>query len=172
MSNREHLRRRLIFLLTAAAVVPLDQLTKLWVTNLWKSGVIPLGTGFFRITYVTNTGAAFGIFQNSIQVLAVVSAVGALVALYIGLFISPRSSFFARASSLIALGLVLGGTVGNLIDRAFIGYVTDFIKVGAWPDFNMADSSEVVGGILLAFNLIRSASTEQGGGETSPSGGK
>ena len=61
---------------------------------------------------------------------------------------------------MLALGLILGGTVGNLIDRAFIGHVTDFLKVGPWPDFNVADSSLVVGGILLAFNLIRASRTE------------
>jgi signal peptidase II len=61
---------------------------------------------------------------------------------------------------MLALGRILGGTVGNLIDRAFIGYVTDFIKVWEWPDFNIADSSLVVGGILLAWNLIRASGME------------
>ena len=68
---------------------------------------------------------------------------------------------------MLALGLILGGTVGNLIDRAFIGHVTDFIKVGPWPDFNVADSSVVVGGILLAFNLIRASRAEYSDGTTS-----
>ncbi|MEE8194758.1 MAG: signal peptidase II, partial [Dehalococcoidales bacterium] len=55
----------------------------------------------------------------------------------------------------LSLGLILGGTVGNLIDRLSSGYVTDFIDVGIWPAFNAADSAVVVGAILLAYSLIQ-----------------
>ena len=160
-------RLSIIFPITAAVVVVLDQLTKLWVKN-----AIPLygswpETGFFRITHGSNTGAAFGIFQDSRLVLSIISSIGVIVVLYMALWLSKRFVFLRWKTTVLALGLILGGTVGNLIDRAFIGHVTDFIKVWEWPDFNIADSSLVVGGILLAFNLIRASGTERADGTSS-----
>ncbi len=160
-------RLSLLFPITAAVVVVLDQLTKFWVKNH-----IPLygswpKTGFFRITHGENTGAAFGMFQDSRIILTIISSIGVIVVLYIALWFSRRFTFLRWKTSMLALGLILGGTVGNLIDRAFIGHVTDFIKVGPWPDFNIADSSLVVGGILLAFNLIRASGMERSDGKSS-----
>ena len=159
-------RLSLFFPVTAAVVVVLDQLTKLWVKN-----GIPLysswpETGFLRITHGQNTGAAFGMFQDSRLILTIISSTGVIVVLYIALWFSRRFTFLTWKTSMLALGLILGGTVGNLIDRAFIGHVTDFIKVGPWPDFNIADSSLVVGGILLAFNLIRASGMERSDGKS------
>ena len=153
-------RLSLFFSVTAVIVVVLDRLTKLWVKN-----AIPLHdswpkTGFFRITHGENTGAAFGMFQNSRLILSIISSIGVAVVLYMALQLSRRFTFLKWKTTVLALGLILGGTVGNLIDRAFIGHVTDFIKLGPWPDFNVADSSVVVGGILLALNLIRASGAE------------
>jgi signal peptidase II len=164
-------RLSLYFPVTAAVVVVLDQFTKFLVKNL-----IPLygawpSTGFFQITHGDNTGAAFGMFQNSRLVLSIISCIGVVVVLYIALWLSKRFVFLTWKTTMLALGLILGGTIGNLIDRAFIGHVTDFIKVGPWPDFNVADSSLVVGGILLAFNLIRASGTERSDGKNSPAQG-
>jgi signal peptidase II len=161
-------RLSLFFPVTAAVVVVLDQLTKLWVKN-----AIPLygswpATGFFRITHGSNTGAAFGIFQDSRLILSIISCIGVIIVLYIAFWLSKRFAFLNWKTTMLALGLILGGTVGNLIDRAIIGHVTDFIKVGPWPDFNIADSSLVVGGILLAFNLIRASGAERSDGKTGP----
>jgi len=158
------------FLVPAAIVIPLDQLTKLWVKQnipLW--GSIP-ATGFFRLTHVQNTGASFGIFPEHTAVLAVFSAIMAAVVLWLGLFMTRRFDFLRSRLSLIALGLMLGGILGNFIDRAFIGYVTDFLKMGAWPDYNIADASEVVGSIILALMIIRSTLNEHTDGthETTP----
>jgi len=159
-------RLSLFFPVTAAVVVVLDQLTKFWVKN-----AIPLygswpETGFFRITHGSNTGAAFGLFQDSSVILSIISSIGVVVVLYIAIWFSRRFTFLRWKTSMLALGLMLGGTVGNLIDRAFIGHVTDFIRVWEWPDFNIADSSLVVGGILLAFNLIRASGMERSDGKT------
>ena len=159
-------RLSLFFSGTAVVVVVLDRLTKLWVKN-----AIPLydswpKTGFFRITHGENTGAAFGMFQNSRLILSIISSIGVVVVLYMALGLRKRFTFLRWKTTMLALGLILGGTVGNLIDRAFIGHVTDFIKVGPWPDFNVADSSVVVGGILLAFNLIRASGTERSDGKS------
>ena len=159
-------RLSLFFPVTAVVVVVLDRLTKLWVQKaIILNGSWP-ETGFFRITHGENTGAAFGMFQDSRLILSIISSIGVVVILYIALRLSRRFTFLRWQTTMLALGLILGGTVGNLIDRAFIGHVTDFIKVGSWPDFNVADSSVVVGGILLAFNLIRASRVEFSDGTT------
>lgn len=160
-------RLSIIFPITAIVVVILDRLTKWWV-----SSTIPLygswpQTGFFRITHGENTGAAFGMLQDSRVLLSIISSLGVVAVLYVALSLRKRISFLGWKTTMLALGLVLGGTTGNLIDRAVIGHVTDFIRVGEWPDFNIADSSLVVGGILLAFNLIRAYGTETNDGSTS-----
>ena len=160
-------RPSLFFPVTAVVVVVLDRLTKLYVQKaILLNGSWP-ETGFFRITHGENTGAAFGMFQDSRLILSIISSIGVVVILYIALQLSRRFTFLRWKTTMLALGLILGGTVGNLIDRAFIGHVTDFIKVGPWPDFNVADSSVVVGGILLAFNLIRASRAEFSDGTTS-----
>lgn len=167
MANRAS-RLSSIFLLTAAVSVALDQFTKRWVEHaipLW--GAWP-EKGFFQITHGENTGAAFGIFQDSRVILSIISSIGVVVVLYIAIWLSKRFTFITWKTTMLALGLILGGTVGNLIDRAFIGRVTDFLHAGPWPDFNIADSSLTVGGILLAINLIRASGSERSDGSTSP----
>ncbi len=167
MSDKLTLKKVLAFLLPALIVVPLDRLTKLWVQNaIPLYGSIP-ETGFFRITHVENSGASFGMFQGSAQLLAVFSALGAVVLLWVGFYLSRRIAFVGQTLSLVALGLILGGTIGNFIDRAFIGHVTDFIKMGPWPDYNIADSSVVVGGFLLVINLLRYAGAQSPDGKPS-----
>ena len=104
--------------------------------------------------------------------LSIISGTGIVVVLFIALWLSRRFDFLRWTTTMLALGLLLGGTLGNFIDRAFIGHVTDFIKVGPWPDFNIADSSLVVGSILLAFNLIRASGMEPGDGKAGPADGK
>lgn len=164
MLNKSRLKDRAAFLVPAIIVIPLDQLTKLWVKqNIELGGSIP-ATGFFRLTHTQNTGASFGIFPEHTIVLAVISAVTALLVLWLGLFMNRHFDFLRSRLSLIALGMMLGGIVGNFIDRAFIGYVTDFLKMGTWPDYNIADASAVVGSIVLAVILFRSAMNEHSDG--------
>jgi len=92
---------------------------------------------------VTNTGAAFGILQGSTLFLIIVSCVAVLA-------ITAYLRYYP-----FALALILGGTIGNLIDRVFLGHVIDFIDVGFWPVFNIADSANTVGVILLVWQLLR-----------------
>jgi len=164
MLGKKRLQDVAIFLLPATIIVSLDQFTKFWIKqNIELGGSIP-ATGFFRLTHVQNTGASFGIFPEHTVVLAITSAVMALVVLWLGLFMNSYFDFLRSRLSLVALGLMLGGIIGNFIDRAFIGYVTDFLKMGAWPDYNVADASAVVGSIILAVVLLRSALNEHADG--------
>ena len=149
------------FSLTALLVVVADQLSKTWIrSNLVVGQSLP-ETGFFRLTHIHNTGAAFGLFRDQSFILTIVALVGIVVLLLYALFIYRRFPILDNRLGKSALGLVLGGTVGNLIDRIRLGYVTDFIDVGVWPAFNIADSVIVVGAIILAYSLRSLARAEK-----------
>lgn len=143
----------MVFFFTALLIVIADQFSKLWIRSTLLVGQSLPEVGFFRLTHVHNTGAAFGLFQNQTFALIIVALVGITVLLVYALFIYPRFPFLNSRLGISALGLVLGGTVGNLIDRLRLGYVTDFISVGIWPAFNIADSAIVVGVIIFAYSL-------------------
>ena len=139
----------------AAAVVILDQLTKALVRAWLSEGETwPEGFDLIRISHVENSGAAFGILQDGGPFLIASSILGAVIVL-IFLRAAPPGDRLYEA----ALALVLGGAVGNLIDRLFRGTVTDFIDPTHYPSFNVADSSIVVGVFALAvLSLVRPGS--------------
>ncbi len=153
-ANRPQLEwRMIIFFLTALLIVVADQLTKAWIRS-YPEGRSLFEIGFVRIVRVENSGAAFGIFRD--QRLALV-AISTIAVLALVLFLLPafrRNPYLDNALSRPALALILGGTIGNLIDRLRIGHVTDFVSVGFWPAFNVADASITVGVILFASSLI------------------
>ena len=118
-----------------------DQLTKFWVQNsMLPRDSIPLIPGVFHLTYVQNTGAAFGFLRGKTLFFIVV----AVLVLGFIIFLAPRLS---REKPLLGLvfGLLLGGALGNLIDRIRFGYVIDFLDFRVWPVFNIADMAIVVG---------------------------
>jgi signal peptidase II len=126
------------------------QLTKYAVRSSLSLGESFPEEGFFRITYVTNTGAAFGILKDQSAFLIVTTFFG-LAAIILYYIYPPLEHGILR----IALGLQLGGAIGNLTDRVRMGHVTDFIDVGAWPAFNVADSSIVIGvAVILTFFVL------------------
>ena len=143
------------FFLAASGVVVADQLTKFGIRSSLLEGQSLFEAGIFSITRSTpNTGAAFGLFQGQSFALAIVAIVGASLLLAYALIIRHRFPPLDNLLAWTALGLVLGGIVGNLIDRLCFGGVTDFISIGWWPAFNVADSAIVVGTILLAYSLL------------------
>ncbi len=151
-----------VFFLTALLIAAADQVIKLWIRSNLAIGVSLPEVGFFRITHIHNTGAAFGLFQGQSFALIMVSFVGVVVILVYVLFFYRRFPLPNNTLGRIALGLILGGTVGNLIDRLYFGYVIDFIYVGNWwPAFNIADSAVVVGVIILAYSLLGLARAEE-----------
>lgn len=150
-----------LFFLTGLLIVAADQLSKLWIrTNLPAGGTL-FRIGFFQITNVYNTGAAFGLFRDKTFILTMIALVAVVVLLAYGLMIHRRFPFFDGLLSRISLGLVLGGTAGNLIDRIRLGYVTDFIDFTYWPAFNVADSAITIGVILFAYSLLRPARAKE-----------
>lgn len=140
--------------LVALAALALDQWTKYLVVSnleLYESWApLPALAKLFTVHHVTNTGAAFGLFQNGSLVFAVVAiVVSVVIVLYYRHL--PDGEWLVRLS----LGLQLAGALGNLIDRVRVGHVIDFLDFQVWPVFNLADASIVCGVILLAYLLLR-----------------
>ncbi len=143
-----------VFFLVAVVVVVGDQLSKGWVrANLALGEVSPPG-GFFHLTHIRNTGASFGLFRGHSFQLTIVAFVGIALVFVYAFFVSRRYPLLNNMISKAALGSMLGGIVGNLIDRLQLGYITDFIGVGVWPPFNVADSAIVTGVVIFAGFLI------------------
>ena len=148
-SLRLRWRRDLLFLATAAAVLALDQVTKHVVRATLEQGEsFPEGWPV-RFVHVTNTGAAFGILQEQNAFLATTTAIG-VAAILLYYWYPP----FEHAIMTVAVGMILGGAVGNLSDRVRLGEVTDFIDFPRYPSFNVADSSIVVGVAALVILLL------------------
>lgn len=138
-------------LVMAVVVVLADQLSKFLIRlSLVEGATTPIIKNIFHITYVRNAGAAFGLFPDRPAFLVAVSAT-IVLAIIVYYFSYRPSKPVVRA----ALGLELGGAVGNLIDRLVNGRVTDFLEIrNVWPVFNLADSAIVAGAVLLAIALI------------------
>lgn len=140
-------RRRLaLALVVAGVVVVADQASKWWALRALDDRVIDLGPVDLRLSF--NSGTAFGLGGGLAPFLVVVAVI-VLVA------VLARGGLLAGTTSAVAAGLVLGGAIGNLGDRLFRGpgwlrgKVVDFLDLGWWPVFNLADSAIVVGALLL-----------------------
>ena len=138
------------FFVVAAVIVAADQLVK-WVIR----DTVALGDRIsvvwpLEIVHFTNSGAAFGMLQGAGPLLVMTSVVG-MAAIVIYLF-NPG---FAHPFMRLGLALMLGGAVGNLIDRVKDGEVVDFIKVPNFPAFNVADSAITIGVLLLAWAMLQ-----------------
>ena len=148
------------FATSFAVALLLDQLTKLWIVrNLSRTDSIPIIDGFFTITHVRNPGAAFGLFTGLDESVRVPLFLGVSLAAVILVLRFQRSLEPGDRLSATALGLILGGAVGNLVDRIRYGEVVDFLHFRlwrgyVWPDFNLADSFIVVGVALLVIELV------------------
>jgi len=141
----------------ALVIVALDQWTKAMIrAKLATIGVSEIIKGFFEFSYTENTGAAFGSFQGKNAIFIVVGIIALAFIFYI--FRSLNKNTWMR----ISFGLILGGALGNLIDRIAFGFVIDFIRIRVtqsiwWPNFNIADAGITVGAIMFAvYKLIDS----------------
>ncbi len=142
------------FLLPALIVISLDQISKHIFWTLGKN--FDVIDGVLRVTLVRNSGAAFGMLQGGRVFLIAASVAAAVFIVFLAERVSPE-----ERSKRAFLGMILGGAVGNLIDRLYPGHVIDFIDMGIrsyrWPVYNLADTAVTVGGILLvlAFSIKR-----------------
>ena len=138
-----------LLLPTIGVVLLTDQLTKFAVKGTLRLGESWPAEGLVRITHGANTGTAFGLLPNQtlFLIIASIAAIGFLVYFY-------RAYAMPRRILRLAIGLQLGGAFGNLFDRVAFGAVTDFIDVGWWPIFNIADSSICVGMATLVIVML------------------
>ena len=152
---------KLRYLCVSLAVIVLDQWTKWMVeVHLPHYPPLPVIPGFLSLTHVRNTGVAFGLFASQGGTggswLLTLLGLAALTAVGIYFWYAPVKDRLL----LIALSLVVGGAIGNLIDRVSSGAVTDFIDVYVglhhWPSFNVADSAISIGIVLMAIDSFRS----------------
>ncbi|MDD5623062.1 MAG: signal peptidase II [Actinomycetota bacterium] len=139
------------FLATAILVLVADQVTKsIIIERVPENSSIEIIRGLLYITHVKNSGAAFGMFQGYTNILAVVSIVAIVLIIILKVILKLDFAFYN-----VSLGFILGGAIGNLIDRYFLGEVTDFINLSFIPVFNIADFSLIVGFCLIIILIIR-----------------
>lgn len=164
-------RRKQIFTRIGLVVIGLDQLTKLLIINAMplNTSVVPYPSlyPYFQLSHVANTGALFGLFPQAPTVFATLAVVVSLAIAYFN-YQLPTQSLKLR----LALGLVFGGAIGNLIDRIRLGYVTDFLDFNLrplldwpildWPVFNIADMALVSGIVILAYLAWREPEVLEG----------
>jgi signal peptidase II len=154
LTLKKGFRTYLVLFAIAGVIIILDQITKVWVrANIPLGGTwtyLPWLTPYARIIYITNTGVAFGLLQNLGWVFAILAVIISGVIIY----------YFPKVNSKdillrIALPMQLAGALGNLIDRIlFNGKVTDFISVGNFAVWNIADASITVGVGLMVLDII------------------
>jgi signal peptidase II len=143
----------ILLIAVAALVVFLDQITKSIVSSMLgphaSISSVNLAGDWLQLEYAENPGAAFGLFAANSSYLPLI-AIAFVVALLVHYSLGSRP---ARAET-IAIGAITGGAVGNLIDRFRLGHVVDFVAVGPWPNFNVADSAVTVGVLVLIWNWV------------------
>jgi signal peptidase II len=144
-----------LLLIVAALVVTLDQLSKLWAAANRPPTHIEL-TCFFDLVYFENTGSIFGLFYGHTE-LFIALGIAASVVILVFLYYFPPATTLGTLS----FALILGGAVGNLIDRIRLGYVIDFIRIHwqaifFWPAFNIADAALTVGILMLIYYFYKS----------------
>jgi signal peptidase II len=160
--------KRIHYLLLSAAVIALDIWTKaLVLRRIDLHEAIPVIPNFFQLVHVRNTGAAFGIGANAgSKIVPLLLNLGALAVFGVVVVYALRSSVHDRVLQ-TGLHLILGGAIGNLLDRFRFGYVVDFLDVYVgthhWPAFNVADSAICIGIVLLFFDMKKKPETESEG---------
>ncbi|MDP2906663.1 MAG: signal peptidase II [Nanoarchaeota archaeon] len=133
-----------VVIVTSFSVLLLDQLTKYFLKN--QNFVV---TNFFKISYVENTGASFGMLKGFNWLFIIVAFIAIF---YVFKYYNEvkKEKFYVH----LAVGFLLGGIIGNLIDRVFLGYVRDFISFSFWPTFNFADTFSTIAVILLIAHIL------------------
>ena len=143
-------RTAICLILIASLIVIIDRFTKFLVfNNFFQNQSVEIIPRVFHLTLVLNTGAAFGLFRDKNYFFVAASLI--VITL---IFVYALLRRFDNLAVLIALGMIMGGAIGNLIDRLAFGCIIDFLDFRVWPVFNIADSSITVGSALLILNIF------------------
>jgi signal peptidase II len=157
--------KRVHYLILSAAIILLDLWTKsLVLARIQLHDAIPVIPNFFQLVHVRNTGAAFGLGANaSSKLVPILLSAGAIAVFCVVVVYALRTAVTDRLLQ-TGLHLILGGAIGNLLDRFRFGYVVDFLDVYVgryhWPAFNVADSAICIGIALLFFDMRKKPDTE------------
>jgi len=154
VSPSKYRGRLRLFLIVSALVVILDQLSKLWINP--NQPPIQLLPGFLDLVYVKNYGAIFGLVHSHTELFIALGIAGLVIILVFLYYFPPATTLVT-----VSFALILGGTVGNLIDRIRLRYVIDFISFHVhelfhWPTFNIADAALTVGILILIYYFYKS----------------
>lgn len=134
----------------------LDRVTKIWaLKSLYVNGDVVIIKNIFAFSYLENRGAAFGIFQNKVMLLSIVTSIVVLAMIFYLVKYRPKAIFLR-----LSIAMIITGAIGNLIDRFVYKFVVDFIlvhykKIYYFPTFNVADMFVVIGTCLLALSIIK-----------------
>ncbi|MBL7130698.1 MAG: signal peptidase II [Candidatus Omnitrophica bacterium] len=148
-----------MIVLIGILVVVFDQLSKILFSHILPlDKTIPVIKNFFHLTLIHNTGIAFGVLKGSSKTILIVTIIGLGLIIYslkkdfltFKHSLSPKTLFIRK----MAIGFIIGGAVGNMIDRLRLGYVVDFLDFRIWPVFNLADSFITIGAVILFWNLF------------------
>ncbi len=133
-------------------VIAMDRICKYYVEEFLRIGEsIPVIGEFFMITRVNNTGAAFGLMKGY-SLLFIIAGI-----VVVGLFIYYYNEIIKDYFLIAASTFILGGTIGNMIDRVYFGYVVDYLDIGFWPTFNLSDFFLTIGVIILSIFIYSSS---------------
>jgi len=143
-----------LILLITIIVVLLDQLSKFYFLNkLFLNQSVPVIQNIFHFTLVHNTGIAFGFLKNSSKLILLITIVGIALIVY-----SIKNDLLSKNVNMdkrgwvvksASISFILGGAIGNMIDRIRLGFVIDFLDFRVWPVFNLADSFITIGAVML-----------------------
>ena len=146
--------------LVASLVFVLDRITKIAVaSNMSYGQSIKILPNIFHFTFVLNNGTAFGLFKGANAALAILSVVAITLIIF---YVLKNKAPAPDLANSLALGLILGGAVGNLFDRIRFGYVIDFLDFRVWPVFNIADSAITIGICFFAWNILKQSFNSSG----------
>ncbi len=138
----------MIFIIVISVIL-LDQITKLLALKLLQLNTpVPLIKNFLNFTLVHNRGAAFGLFQNQLLIFILIT-IFSIGFIFYNLKNKNNSYIFK-----LSLSLILGGAIGNFIDRLRFGFVIDFLDFRIWPVFNLADTFITIAALLLSWELL------------------
>lgn len=159
-----HLKYAKPMIIVTLLTLAIDQITKTIIRKTISFiGTVEVIKGFFEINYSENTGAVFGMFRGQNNIFVLVSIVAIIfIFIYYNQF---KHSLWMK----IALGFILGGALGNLFDRIFFGFVTDFLRIKIWffrflwwPNFNLADAGVCIGAVMLIIGMSVIARKNEG----------
>ena len=148
-------------LVVTFSVILLDRITKLYFSDLLSYGdSLPIIRNVLHMTLVHNTGIAFGLFKDQGIVFIVIPVIAVILLLFNIYYYRHNEEALSR-TYLVAFSLILGGAIGNLIDRIVYGYVIDFIDFRVWPVFNIADSAITIGAVIIVFQCFKFSKTDK-----------